>query len=266
MTRPVPPPAFRWTDEPWGAALRCDPLSAHAQHLFTTRQLGLRGGVDQPDKWEAIARSLDRPGAPVARVRQVHGGAVRLEKWGRPFSGERPEADAIVSDRGDVVLAVQVADCVPLLVADARTGAVAAIHAGWRGTCARVTPAALEVLARECGSRASDLVVAIGPSIGPCCYEVGPELVVAFEDAGHDAGDIARWFTRVDMEGPTGGSLRLDVARANVGQLIAAGVPADRIHACGFCTKCHPDVFDSYRAAGAAAGRMAASIAGAGRE
>jgi copper oxidase (laccase) domain-containing protein len=110
------------------------------------------------------------------------------------------------------------------------------------------------------GADPSALVAAIGPSIGPCCYDVGEELVDAFLAAGHARRDIDRWFTRVPSAARAGHSLRLDVAMSNVDQLAAAGVSREQIYACGLCTRTHRDVFDSYRADGANAGRMAAVI------
>jgi polyphenol oxidase len=271
MTLPPPASAFRWTSEPWGAALRCDPLSALAQHVFTTRQLGLRTAGDPHEAaWDAVADSLAVGHGRIARVRQVHGHGVRLlapdEGWSRAewrrAMAERPEADAIVASAPGVALAVQAADCVPLLLADAKTGAVAAVHAGWRGTCARVAPAAIQAMARAFGTCPGDLTVAIGPSIGPCCYEVGGELLLRFEEDGHESADIVRWFARVPAASALSDeSLRLDVPAANRDQLMAAGVRPDRIFACGLCTKCRSDVFDSFRADGASAGRMAAVIA-----
>ena len=155
------------------------------------------------------------------------------------------------------MLAVQVADCVPVLMADSRTGAVAAVHAGWRGTAAGVVRAAIDVMTRELQSDPRDLTVALGPSIGACCYEVGTELIASFRSAGWTEPDIARWFTHQDR-----GSLRLDLAAANIDQIRAAGVPCDQIHAVNLCTQTHADIFDSFRAAGANAGRMAGLIRG----
>lgn len=192
------------------------------------------------------------------RVTQVHGRTVRVVRLGEttPRAVEmRPDADALVSNAPDVVLAVQVADCVPVLMADPHRRAAGAVHAGWRGTCARVAEAAIEAMAREFGTDPQDLMVAIGPSIGACCYEVGVELLDAFETAGATDDQLTRWFRRDDC-----GSLRLDLAAANRDQVRAAGVPADRIFVADLCTETYAEVFDSFRAAGERAGRMAGLI------
>ena len=172
------------------------------------------------------------------------------------------DADVLVTDEPDIAVAVRAADCVPLLMADTRSGAVAAVHAGWRGTAAGAAVAAVQALAREFGSKPEDLVVAIGPSIGPCCYEVGTELVDAFAAAGHARHLIDRWFLALP---PQRGSrerpkLRLNVGGANRDQLILAGVPEESIHACGLCTAMHLDVLTSFRAEQEKAGRMAGII------
>jgi copper oxidase (laccase) domain-containing protein len=152
-------------------------------------------------------------------------------------------------------------------MADQVTGAVAAVHAGWRGTAARAAVAGLNALEREFGSRPADVVVAIGPSIGPCCYEVGSDLVDVFAAAGHERYLIDRWFSTPPAfaEGFGGASrprppLRLDIAGANRDQLILAGVPERQIHNVGLCTAMHLDVLTSFRAEKERAGRIAAVI------
>jgi YfiH family protein len=169
MLPPIPE-TFRWTDESWGPALRCRPLEDVAPHLFTTRQLQLTSPAD----WQQVA---DAVGAgELAILKQVHGRAVVTAGRGMGH----PEADVLVGDDPHMALTVRAADCVPLLIADRAGGAVAAVHAGWRGTAAGAATAAVEALARDFGSRPQDLVAAIGPSIGACCYQVGSELVDAF--------------------------------------------------------------------------------------
>jgi polyphenol oxidase len=260
MNLPSPDPAFHWTAEPWGHALRCRPLESVAQHLFTTRQLALRAPAasDAERAWTQAAASLGAGVEQVMRVKQVHGRTVRILRSGQiapSATDERPQADALTSNHVDLVLVVQVADCVPALIADSRTGAAAAVHAGWRGSCAGVARAAIETMQREFGTDPRDLIVALGPSIGPCCYDVGPDVVTALREAGWNDDQLSRWFVRSD-DGP----LRLDLWSANRDQIRDAGVAPENIHVSGLCTKTHVDVFDSYRAAGAAAGRMAGMI------
>ena len=195
-------------------------------------------------------------------ISQVHGRAVVVIRRGTAVPQPRPEADVLVSDASDIAIAVRAADCVPLLMADRVRGVVAAVHAGWRGTSARAAVAAVDALAREFGTRPADLVVAIGPSIGACCYEVGTELVDAFAAAGHERYLIDRWFVSPP---PARGSrdkapLTLDVARANTDQLILAGVPEDQIFDSGLCTAMHLDVLTSYRKEKEKAGRIAGVI------
>lgn len=282
MTLPTPDPAFRWTREAWGPALRCRPLESAAQHLFTSRQLELRPlpapasqlarsdeGWDIPanrrgppthvtaEGWIAAAVSAGSSVDRLIRVTQVHGHAVRVLRRGAVSNDaalERPDGDAVLANEPGLVLAVTVADCVPILFADRESGAAAAVHAGWRGTCARVARASVQSLVREFGARPENILAAIGPSIGPADYEVGESLIEAFLQAGHARGDVDRWFTR-DGEKP-----HLDLWSANRDQLIAADVRPDHIFTCGLSTLAHPDVFHSYRAQGPRAGRMAALI------
>jgi YfiH family protein len=163
---------------------------------------------------------------------------------------------------------IRAADCVPLLMADRRSGVVAAVHAGWRGTAAGVAIAAIETLGREFGTRPEDVVVAIGPAIGPCCYEVGTDVVDAFASAGHGRHLIDRWFRSPPVgrggfrpvPDAAGAKVRLDVPGANRDQLILAGVPEENIHAAGLCTAMHLDVLTSYRAEKEHAGRIAGVI------
>lgn len=197
------------------------------------------------------------------RVRQVHGRGVRVLRQDAISAAahrERPDGDALISDASGLVLTVLVADCVPVLLLDRRIGAAAAVHAGWRGTCAGIVPAAIDAMRREFGTRPDDLTGAIGPSIGPCCYEVGEELIDAFRAAGHAEEDVTAWFRRVPRTDADGTSLRLDVARSNRDQLRRAGVPESAVFDSGLCTKTYRETFDSYRADGDAAGRMAAMI------
>jgi YfiH family protein len=279
---------FAWVAEPCGQTLQSARLAPFARHMFTTRSLVLKG-PEAGAGWAVLARMAGVAVTGLVRMRQVHGTSAvvihggsngsdgtsttaaawqeagRVEE-GFQSSGERrgppgeeaksPHADMAMTDDPDVAIVVKVADCVPLLVADLRTGAVAAVHAGWRGTAAGIVKRAVASMSTEFGSRPEDLVVAIGPSIGPCCYQVGEQVLEAFRAQGASDGQIVQWFRPED----SGQHYRLDLAGANRAQLVAAGVLPANIDPCGLCTSCHPAVFHSYRRDGPSAGRLAGVI------
>jgi hypothetical protein len=199
----------------------------------------------------------------VSWPRQVHGVAVAVVRRGEPAwpVDHRPDADIVVSDDPQRVIAVQIADCVAMLLADARTGAVGAAHAGWRGSAQGVARTAVAAMREHFGTRPRDLVVAMGPSIGPCCYEVGEEVRRAFLQADGHGGAVDNWFSP-----GAGGRPHLDLWRANRDQLLEAGILPAHVHRADLCTATHGDMFFSYRVEGAAAGRMVAAIRAAGAE
>ena len=159
------------------------------------------------------------------------------------------EADAVIgrrqSDRAAV--GVRVADCVPLLLADSHSGDVAAVHAGWRGIVAEVVPTALRALAGKA------VIAAIGPCIGPCCFEVDRDV----------AAQIARAATDRAIVRVLGDKAYVDLRMAVRAQLLAGGVTAERIEDVPGCTKHEPALFHSYRRDGASSGRMLAAIVAA---
>lgn len=241
-------PDFEWHHTSMGRVLRSSALAGVADHLFTTRDL-TPAGVHLPD-YDPIATALGVSPGRVARVTQVHGRHVIVARAEDAMS-ELGEADAIVTADPRLAVSVRVADCVPVLLADRRQRAVAAVHAGWRGTAAAVVVAAVEALDRI-GVQASDLMVAIGPSIGPCCYQVDAAVQEAFAARHPGAG---AWFT------PDGEDRwRLDLWRANRALLEACGVPASSIAVASACTADRLDVWYSHRRQGSAAGRMVAAI------
>ena len=176
---------------------------------------------------------------------QVHGSDVRLvqtasdAKPAEDASGETIYCDAIVSDALGVLAGVKTADCVPILLGDPVTGAYAAIHAGWRGTLARVALKGLEQMRREYGAEAENVIVAIGPAAGACCYEVGTEVIDAFNTEFPQEQNL---FT------PTReGHACVDLLCANRNQLTGAGVRSENIFTAPLCTMCRTDLFFSYR-------------------
>jgi polyphenol oxidase len=159
----------------------------------------------------------------LATLQQIHS-ATPVSACGR--AGNLGQGDALTERTPGAVVAVRTADCIPILLADARNRAVAAVHAGWRGTVAEIAARAVEAMAREFGTRPEDLHAAIGPGIGKCCYEVGPEVAAHF-------GAAAR--------------AHIDLAEANRRQLEARGIPAARIYVAGLCTRCLAEEFHSFR-------------------
>lgn len=258
---PEPGEGFDWIDEAWGPALACRPLAALARHCFSTRALALPSGEQPRGAWRDLAATVGVALEQVCLVRQVHGiaAAVVRRDGPTPTPGSAPVADIIATDDPHRAVAVRVADCAPVLLADPRSGAVAAAHIGWRGLARGAPAAAVRTLVDAFGARPADLVVAVGPAIGPCCYEVGAELVDLFRAAGHGEATLARWFVRRD------GRLWLDLRTAVCEGLQAAGVLPRRLFATVLCTATHRSLFYSYRREGRAAGRLAGIIRAAPR-
>lgn len=251
MSRPQPSDGFEWAQAPWGEVLRCAALQPIAPHFFTAATLRLR---DDQGEWNAVAALARVSPDRLRLLHQVHGRRIVIAD-ARNGAGDRPEADAIITDDPSIALVVRVADCAPILIADRRNNAVAAVHAGWRSTMQEIAGHAIRAMTEAYGSQPSELDVAVGPSLGTCCGEMGEEVVEAFRQAGHQPSVLQRWFVREPGRRP-----HFDLWRANVDQLEAAGVDPSRIHVSGLCTRSHGDAFHSYRASGDEAGRMAAVI------
>jgi len=267
---PQPDAAFAWVRSPAGWGLVCRPLEPFARHVFTSRSW-LLGLALEADGWQEVAEAVGSDPAGLLRIRQVHGADVLVHLPGRPPLPAVP-ADIIVGADAAMAMAIQTADCVPLLIADRRTGAVAAAHAGWRGTALGVAAAAVNAMTTALGSRPPDLLAAVGPSIGPCCYQVGAEVRERFVHEGFQADELARWFATAPSQLPanppmvglsgrlTARGLFLDLWSATSDQLAAAGVPRDQVFVAELCTASHDNLFCSYRRDGKAAGRLAAVI------
>lgn len=178
-------------------------------------------------------------------VRQIHSAQV----WNaHPLTDRECEGDALVTDDLNRRIGVRTADCVPILLLDANKRAVAAIHAGWRGTVAAIVARAIEKMHADFGAQPSDIRAALGPCIRECCYEVGPEVAVQFSPL------FPEW-------PPVTGKQHLDLIEANRRHLSAAGVPATQIFDSGLCTVCTPEHFFSYRREPQNPGRQLSVIA-----
>ena len=171
----------------------------------------------------------------LATAKQVHSNHVLRVKT----SGPQGEADALITNQPGIGLAIRTADCLPILIADPENRAIAAVHAGWRGVVSEIVPKAVEAMTREFGSKPGDLMVAIGPGIGTCCFEVGPEVAEKFGLSGR---------TKVDL------------VETTCRQLGRNGVSAGQISASGLCSYCDSELFESYRRDREKAGRMISLI------
>jgi YfiH family protein len=250
MTDPKPNDRFEWVQEPWGRALRCTAL--RAPHLFSSADVVLR---DDQREWSAVASSMGVPRERLLLIKQVHGTVVAIARRGAIDGWVRPHADIVISDDPGVAIGVRTADCAAILLFDPVRNVVGAAHAGWRGAAANAAAAAVRAMEREFQTNPADLTAAIGPCLGQCCGEVGPEVVDAFRAGGASQDSIDAWFT----PGARDRSF-LDLERANREQLQQAGVPASAVFGAGLCTKTHEGRLHSYRVRGKQAGRMVGAI------
>ena len=270
---------FYWRELDGVRALICAPLEADGfVNGFSTRlggvsempadALSLAGFND--DAAENILENRRRflklfPGDwALAGCWQVHGADVRVVQTAqeaKPAENERGDTifcDVIVSNAKGVLAGVKTADCVPILIGDSVTGSFAAVHAGWRGTLATAVVAGVERLAKEYDAKPENLRVAIGASAGPCCYEVGNEVIEAFSTKFAD-GEKLFTYTRP-------GHALVDLLKANRDQLISTGVKPERIHTAPICTMCRTDLFFSYRKEKTVHGKVGRLMAVVGRK
>jgi YfiH family protein len=237
------------------------------RHAFSTRHGGVPGagvsslnlGYSEWDSPERVTRnrkrflsalSLDE--TPLATLHQVHSNRVHIIG---DLAGEwnQPEGDALITGLQGITLAVQTADCLPVLIADPVKNVIAAVHSGWRGTLSRVLSETVRKMQSAFDTHPADLLVAVGPGIQACCFQVGPEVAQPFYEQ-YDGGSLI-----MPMHGVADKYL-LDMERALEIQCIEAGIDTENCYSSGACTRCNPDEFFSFRAEGALTGRMMAVI------
>jgi YfiH family protein len=213
----------------------------------------------------------------IVTLRQIHSDIAHRVDSSSALVKEAAQGDALITREPGILLVVQTADCIPILLADTKRHAVAAIHSGWRGTLNRIAAKTLGRMQMEFGTRPEDVVAALGPGIGRCCYEVGPEVVVDFHAKFPQAGqwfdgpfdslaageNDPNWLPWLTMKPPGHQppplSANLDLIAANRAILTDVGVPPARVFSSGFCTACRTDLFFSYRREHTT-GRMMAAI------
>jgi len=229
----------------------CTRLGGVSEGSYASLNLGFRSG----DRLEQVRRNKSLVeegfGVPEGRLilmRQVHGDRIRVLDGGGPLPEELPECDGLVSDRPGVALGVRTADCVPLFFVDPVRRVIGAAHAGWRGTALGIAARMVKILSQRFSSRPEDLLAAIGPAIGPCCYQIDAPVFEAFS-AMPRADQIlipcrekGRWMA--------------DLLLANRFQIQGTGVPSGNIFSSGLCTACRRDLFFSHRAGGEHEGRQ----------
>jgi YfiH family protein len=221
---------------------------------------------DRDDAWAmrqrwAAAHGMDAD--RIATLGQIHGaevcrvGAAEAGVGGRPGSDRVGLGDAMIAGEPGVVLMTLHADCLPILLADPDRPAIAAIHAGWRGTVADVAGATVRAMREAFGSQPARLVAYLGPAIGPCCYEVGPEVTAAWRAV------VARLDLPLaaDAVATVGDATRLDLHAANRALLARAGLRFERMEHSPICTRCAGHDWFSHRGQGPLTGRFGAMIA-----
>lgn len=234
------------------------------KHAFTTangglskgRTEGMNLGFNCGDEREAVignyrlaARDLEMPFEKIIASKQTHSCNIRIvseENAGVGVSREQDmtDVDGLMTDCKSLPLVIFYADCVPVLLADKRRGAIAAVHSGWRGTVSEIAAKAAKMLCEVYGSRAEDICAAIGPSIGKCCFEVG--------------GEVAELFDEKYRFAKANGKFTVDLQSANRDMLEGCGISAENIDVFNMCTVCSGEKLFSYRRQKSGAGRMGA--------
>jgi YfiH family protein len=229
---------------------------------YDSLNLGLHVGDDRDTVLKNRERLAVAVGVPLDRftiARQIHSGNVRIVSAALRGSGSRDQVnavegtDAMATDTPGICLIVLVADCVPMLFFDPSRRAIGVAHAGWRGTLESVASHTVTAMKDAFGSSPGDIVVGIGPSIGPCCYQVGPEVVSQVKRVFHQRNDFI-------VNESKDGRGYLDLWKANLDVLLHAGVKRENIEIARRCTCHEPEWFFSYRKQGGDTGRFAAGI------
>jgi YfiH family protein len=229
------------------------------------------------DNREKFFRAIGVSKMRVAALRQIHSDVVHVVDSVNEWPDAVPQGDALITREPGVLLVIQIADCIPILLADPKRHAIAAIHSGWRGTVRRIAAKALGRMQMEFGAKPEDVVAALGPGIGQSCYEVGTEVVVEFQaqfpnardwfegpfDRLANSDDDPNWLPWLTMKPPghqpPSPRVQLDLVAANRAILEESGIPARNISSSGLCTACRSDLFFSFRKE-RTTGRMIAAI------
>jgi YfiH family protein len=237
-------------------------VGGHSSPPYDTLNLSFNVG-DAPENVrgnrERLVAAMGIPLNSVTTAKQIHDDRIKVVskalrgKGSVNYDEAIDDTDAMVTNVPNTCLMVLLADCVPLLLYDPSKEVIGVVHAGWKGTLRRIAQATIRTLQRHFGSSTQNILVGIGPSVGPCCYQVGKEVVSQVEQAFGTTRDIVR-------NRSANGKGYLDLWEANLRQILDAGVPEKNIEIAGTCTCDHPDVFFSYRHERGNTGRFGAGI------
>jgi polyphenol oxidase len=235
------------------------------EHAFCTR----RGGASQDEykslnmsfregdeefrvlqNWDRLATAFAMQVEQFLVVNQVHGDAIFVIKpHGRYFSTrDELNYDAIVTSRTNLAICIKTADCVPVFIVDQVKKVIAVVHAGWKGSALGISAKVVRLMQKQYGCLPQDILAAIGPSIGKCCYEVDQATADAFR--GQNNSDLFL------QQGKKKNKWMLDLVEANRRQILETGVQENNIEVSGFCTTCNQDMFFSHRGSGGITGRQ----------
>jgi len=224
------------------------------KHAFTTRANGLgvrNNGIKSPGDWDAVAEAFAVSPDRVVTVNQVHGDTIVVVDDENYRILKTIQADAMVTRVPGIAIGVETADCVPVLLFDPVTRSIAAIHAGWRGMVKKIVQKTMTRMQDQFGSDPARMIAAIGPAIGPECYEVDEPVMGPMREA------FPFWQDVVKPHGA--GRWSLDLVKTNKMELVRIGLAEQNVHALGLCTSCRKDLFYSFRAEGRT-GRMLSMI------
>ena len=229
----------------------CTRLGGVSEGPYATLNAGFLAGDRDADvrrNLDLVSGSFAIPEGRLIQVRQVHGDRIVVIGDEGALPDNPPEGDGMITDRPGVALGIKTADCVPLLFVDRVRRVIGAAHAGWRGTSLDMAAKMIDAFVGRFSSRREDVLVAIGPAIGPCCYQVDSPVHERF---------LSRW-NAVNFLMPCReeGRWMLDLALANRSQLVEAGVPDGNIVSADLCTACRKDLFFSHRADHGCTGRQ----------
>ncbi len=231
----------------------CTRIGGVSPDPYRSLNLSFREGDEEfrvLENWDKLSTAFQIPMENFLVLNQVHGDNILVIKPSGDYFTSRDQLnyDAIVTSRANLAVCIKTADCVPVLIADRVKKVIAAIHAGWRGSALGITANVIRLMQNQYGSQPGDLIAAIGPAIGLCCYEVDAAAADAFRrQKNYDTFLFPskrrdRWM--------------LDLAEANRRQLLDGGIPDANIEAAGLCTVCRQDAFFSHRGSGGVTGRQ----------